>query len=174
MQVGTTEMCFNVSCKKNWFFSFALWKMWCIDNSNIFFLYSCYLLTLSVLEFDRHELQIYEEVARMPPFQRKTLILIGAQGVGRRSLKNRLIVLNPLLFGTTVPCRFYNCCWSACLTHKIFLSANLVFLYVSRYCGEILKYCFLFPISHVSTATWRREGRTVLLLCVQNRDGDGH
>lgn len=40
----------------------------------------------------------------MPPFQRKTLVLIGAQGVGRRSLKNRLIVLNPLLYGTTVPC----------------------------------------------------------------------
>uniref|UniRef100_A0A8C1XS53 Membrane protein, palmitoylated 6a (MAGUK p55 subfamily member 6) n=1 Tax=Cyprinus carpio TaxID=7962 RepID=A0A8C1XS53_CYPCA len=54
-------------------------------------------------EFDRHELQIYEEVAKMPPFQRKTLVLIGAQGVGRRSLKNRLIVLNPLQYGTTVP-----------------------------------------------------------------------
>lgn len=40
----------------------------------------------------------------MPPFQRKTLILIGAQGVGRRSLKNRLIVVNPLRYGTTVPC----------------------------------------------------------------------
>lgn len=40
----------------------------------------------------------------MPPFQRKTLILIGAQGVGRRSLKNRLIVMNPLRYGTTVPC----------------------------------------------------------------------
>eukprot|EP00063_Salmo_salar_P063430 XP_014038265.1 PREDICTED: MAGUK p55 subfamily member 6-like [Salmo salar] len=55
-------------------------------------------------EFDRHELQIYEEVAKMPPFQRKTLVLIGAQGVGRRSLKNRLIIINPLLYGTTVPC----------------------------------------------------------------------
>uniref|UniRef100_A0A8C5ERF1 MAGUK p55 subfamily member 6-like n=1 Tax=Gouania willdenowi TaxID=441366 RepID=A0A8C5ERF1_GOUWI len=54
-------------------------------------------------EFDRYELQIYEEVAKMPPFQRKTLILIGAQGVGRRSLKNRLIVMNPLRYGTTVP-----------------------------------------------------------------------
>ncbi|RVE62592.1 hypothetical protein OJAV_G00158560 [Oryzias javanicus] len=54
-------------------------------------------------EFDRYELQIYEEVARMPPFQRKTLVLIGAQGVGRRSLKNRLIVMNPLRYGTTVP-----------------------------------------------------------------------
>lgn len=60
-------------------------------------------LTAKNAEFDRHELQIYEEVARMPPFQRKTLVLIGAQGVGRRSLKNRLILLNPLLFGTTVP-----------------------------------------------------------------------
>ncbi|XP_067305189.1 MAGUK p55 subfamily member 6a isoform X2 [Pseudorasbora parva] len=60
-------------------------------------------LTAKNAEFDRHELQIYEEVAKMPPFQRKTLVLIGAQGVGRRSLKNRLIVLNPLRYGTTVP-----------------------------------------------------------------------
>ncbi|XP_030057885.1 protein PALS2 isoform X3 [Microcaecilia unicolor] len=60
-------------------------------------------LTTRNAEFDRHEIQIYEEVARMPPFQRKTLVLIGAQGVGRRSLKNRLIVLYPSRFGTTVP-----------------------------------------------------------------------
>lgn len=60
-------------------------------------------LTTRNAEFDRHEIQIYEEVARMPPFQRKTLVLIGAQGVGRRSLKNRLIVMNPTQFGTTVP-----------------------------------------------------------------------
>ncbi|XP_075883775.1 MAGUK p55 subfamily member 6a isoform X2 [Nelusetta ayraudi] len=60
-------------------------------------------LTSKNAEFDRYELQIYEEVVKMPPFQRKTLVLIGAQGVGRRSLKNRLIVLNPLRYGTTVP-----------------------------------------------------------------------
>ncbi|XP_062925500.1 protein PALS2-like isoform X2 [Mobula hypostoma] len=60
-------------------------------------------LTTKNAEFDRHEIMIYEEVARMPPFQRKTLVLIGAQGVGRRSLKNRLIVMNPMRFGTTVP-----------------------------------------------------------------------
>ncbi|XP_036411415.1 MAGUK p55 subfamily member 6b [Megalops cyprinoides] len=60
-------------------------------------------LTARNAEFDRHELQIYEEVAKMPPFQRKTLVLIGAQGVGRRTLKNRLVVLNPTRFGTTVP-----------------------------------------------------------------------
>lgn len=38
----------------------------------------------------------------MPPFKRKTLILIGAQGVGRRSLKNMLIQ-DSNVFGTTIP-----------------------------------------------------------------------
>ncbi|KAM8815744.1 MAGUK p55 subfamily member 2 isoform 1-T1 [Rhynchonycteris naso] len=60
-------------------------------------------LTTKNAEFDRHELLIYEEVARMPPFRRKTLVLIGAQGVGRRSLKNKLIMWNPDRYGTTVP-----------------------------------------------------------------------
>lgn len=43
-------------------------------------------LTTRNAEFDHYEIQIYEEVAKMPPFQRKTLVLIGAQGAGRRSL----------------------------------------------------------------------------------------
>ncbi|KPP61812.1 hypothetical protein Z043_120046 [Scleropages formosus] len=60
-------------------------------------------LTTKNAEFDRHELLIYEEVAKMPPFRRKTLVLIGAQGVGRRSLKNKLLVSDPQRYGTTVP-----------------------------------------------------------------------
>uniref|UniRef100_A0A6I8PE50 MAGUK p55 scaffold protein 2 n=1 Tax=Ornithorhynchus anatinus TaxID=9258 RepID=A0A6I8PE50_ORNAN len=60
-------------------------------------------LTTKNAEFDRHELLIYEEVARMPPFRRKTLVLIGAQGVGRRSLKNKLIMWDQARYGTTVP-----------------------------------------------------------------------
>uniref|UniRef100_UPI00358EA46C protein PALS2-like n=1 Tax=Myxine glutinosa TaxID=7769 RepID=UPI00358EA46C len=55
-------------------------------------------------EFDQHEILLYEEVANMPPFQRRTLVLIGAQGVGRRSLKNRLIVADPARYRSTVPC----------------------------------------------------------------------
>ncbi|XP_062841018.1 MAGUK p55 subfamily member 2a [Trichomycterus rosablanca] len=61
-----------------------------------------YLTTKNAV-FDAHELMIYEEVARVPPFRRRTLVLIGAQGVGRRSLKNKLLVSDPRLFGTTVP-----------------------------------------------------------------------
>ncbi|KAJ8254577.1 hypothetical protein COCON_G00211890 [Conger conger] len=60
-------------------------------------------LTTKNAEFDRHELLIYEEVAKMPPFRRKTLVLIGAQGVGRRSLKNKLLVSDQLRYGTTIP-----------------------------------------------------------------------
>ncbi|KAK2829715.1 hypothetical protein Q7C36_017705 [Tachysurus vachellii] len=60
-------------------------------------------LTTKNADFDMHELMIYEEVAQVPPFKRKTLVLIGAQGVGRRSLKNKLLVSDPHLFGTTIP-----------------------------------------------------------------------
>lgn len=54
-------------------------------------------------EFDKAELQLYEEVCRMPPFERKTLILIGVQGVGRRTLKSRLISYDPDRFATALP-----------------------------------------------------------------------
>ncbi|XP_067225067.1 MAGUK p55 subfamily member 2b isoform X3 [Chanodichthys erythropterus] len=60
-------------------------------------------LTTKNAEFDRHELRIYEEVAKVPPFRRKTLVLIGAQGVGRRSMKNKLLVSDPHRYGTTTP-----------------------------------------------------------------------
>ncbi|KAF5891850.1 MAGUK p55 subfamily member 2-like isoform X3, partial [Clarias magur] len=60
-------------------------------------------LTTKNAEFDRHELLIYEEVAKVPPFRRKTLVLIGAQGVGRRNLKNKLLISQPHRYGTTTP-----------------------------------------------------------------------
>lgn len=64
----------------------------------------CSFFPSVIAEFDRHEILLYEEVAKVPPFKRKTLILIGAQGVGRRRLKNKLLLLDPHLFGTTIPC----------------------------------------------------------------------
>ena len=39
----------------------------------------------------------------MPPFQRRTLVLIGAQGVGRRTLKQRLIKADSSRFGAVTP-----------------------------------------------------------------------
>lgn len=54
-------------------------------------------------EYDKAELQLYEEVTRMPPFKRKTLVLVGVQGVGRRTLKNRLINSDPAKFGSVIP-----------------------------------------------------------------------
>lgn len=54
-------------------------------------------------EFDKADLMLYEEVTRMPPFRRKTLVLIGVSGVGRRTLKNRLINSDPDKFGAVIP-----------------------------------------------------------------------
>lgn len=54
-------------------------------------------------DFDKCEIAIYEEVTRMPPFQRKTLVLVGASGVGRRSLKQKLLKDDPRRFGAVMP-----------------------------------------------------------------------
>lgn len=54
-------------------------------------------------DFDRTDLAIYEEVARMPPFHRKTLVMIGAQGVGRRTLKERVIRADSERFAAVLP-----------------------------------------------------------------------
>lgn len=57
-------------------------------------------------EFDKADIMIYEEVTKMPPFKRKTLVLVGVQGVGRRTLKNRLINSDPDKFGTIIPRKY--------------------------------------------------------------------
>ncbi|XP_065080151.1 protein PALS2 isoform X2 [Ochlerotatus camptorhynchus] len=54
-------------------------------------------------DFDKADLMLYEEVTKMPPFKRKTLVLIGVSGVGRRTLKNRLIQSDPDKFGSVLP-----------------------------------------------------------------------
>ncbi|BFZ22179.1 hypothetical protein BsWGS_25218 [Bradybaena similaris] len=53
-------------------------------------------------EFDKADVMIYEEVRRMAPFERPFLVLVGAKGVGRRSLKERLIKDDPRRFGTPI------------------------------------------------------------------------
>ncbi|KAK7590237.1 hypothetical protein V9T40_001850 [Parthenolecanium corni] len=57
----------------------------------------------SNVEFDKADLFFYEEVTKMHPFKRRTLALIGPQGVGRRTLKGRLINSNPDKFAGVIP-----------------------------------------------------------------------
>ncbi|XP_072936334.1 protein PALS2 [Epargyreus clarus] len=57
----------------------------------------------SSVQLEGAELALYEEVARTPPFLRRTLALVGTRGVGRRTLKNRLIQDHPERFGAVVP-----------------------------------------------------------------------
>lgn len=39
----------------------------------------------------------------MKPFHHKCLVLVGAQGIGRRSIKNRLIQMMPQDYGAPIP-----------------------------------------------------------------------
>ena len=54
-------------------------------------------------EFDKAELAMYEEVTLMKPFRRKTLVLIGASCVARRSLKQKLLQADPDQFAAPLP-----------------------------------------------------------------------
>ncbi|XP_055082839.1 peripheral plasma membrane protein CASK-like isoform X3 [Periophthalmus magnuspinnatus] len=53
--------------------------------------------------FDQLDLVTYEEVVRVPSFKRKTLVLLGAHGVGRRHIKNTLIAKHPDRFAYPIP-----------------------------------------------------------------------
>lgn len=54
-------------------------------------------------DFDKAELQLYEEVCRTPAFERRTLVLIGANGVGKQAFKAKLVNSDPERFGTPLP-----------------------------------------------------------------------
>lgn len=61
--------------------------------------------------FDQLDLVTYEEVIHLPAFMRKTLVLLGAHGVGRRHIKNTLITSQPNNFAYPIP-RNYNLTWA--------------------------------------------------------------
>lgn len=53
--------------------------------------------------FDQLDLVTYEECIHLPAFMRKTLVLLGAHGVGRRHIKNTLITSQPNNFAYPIP-----------------------------------------------------------------------
>ncbi|XP_043289366.1 peripheral plasma membrane protein CASK isoform X6 [Venturia canescens] len=55
--------------------------------------------------FDQLDLVTYEEVVKIPysSFQRKTLVLLGAHGVGRRHIKNTIIGRHPDKYAYPIP-----------------------------------------------------------------------
>uniref|UniRef100_A0A7I4Z5W4 Peripheral plasma membrane protein CASK n=1 Tax=Haemonchus contortus TaxID=6289 RepID=A0A7I4Z5W4_HAECO len=53
--------------------------------------------------FDQLDLVTYEEVMRLSQYRRKTLVLLGAHGVGRRHIKNTLIHRHPGRFAYPIP-----------------------------------------------------------------------
>ena len=57
------------------------------------------------LDFDKAELMLYEPVEKMPPFSRKTLVLVSPHGLGKQTLIHKLVDSNPDMYGTTIPCK---------------------------------------------------------------------
>ncbi|XP_018364069.1 PREDICTED: peripheral plasma membrane protein CASK isoform X4 [Trachymyrmex cornetzi] len=55
--------------------------------------------------FDQLDLVTYEEVVKLPypAFQRRTLVLLGAHGVGRRHIKNTIISKHPDKYAYPIP-----------------------------------------------------------------------
>uniref|UniRef100_A0A0N5AU21 Peripheral plasma membrane protein CASK n=1 Tax=Syphacia muris TaxID=451379 RepID=A0A0N5AU21_9BILA len=53
--------------------------------------------------FDQLDLVSYEEVIRLTTYRRKTLVLLGAHGVGRRHIKNTLIHRHSQRFAYPIP-----------------------------------------------------------------------
>ncbi|XP_007467419.1 PREDICTED: 55 kDa erythrocyte membrane protein isoform X2 [Lipotes vexillifer] len=53
--------------------------------------------------FDQLDVVSYEEVVRLPAFKRKTLVLIGASGVGRSHIKSALLSQSPDKFAYPAP-----------------------------------------------------------------------
>ncbi|KAM9846728.1 55 kDa erythrocyte membrane protein isoform 2-T2 [Aulostomus maculatus] len=53
--------------------------------------------------FDQLDVVSYEEVVQLPAFKRKTLVLIGAPGVGRSHIKNALLTRYPEKFSYPAP-----------------------------------------------------------------------
>uniref|UniRef100_A0A4W3GXT9 55 kDa erythrocyte membrane protein n=1 Tax=Callorhinchus milii TaxID=7868 RepID=A0A4W3GXT9_CALMI len=53
--------------------------------------------------FDRLDLVSYEEVVQLPAFNRKTLVLLGANGVGRRHIKSSLVTKHEDKFAYPIP-----------------------------------------------------------------------
>ncbi|XP_069505078.1 55 kDa erythrocyte membrane protein [Ambystoma mexicanum] len=53
--------------------------------------------------FDQLDVVSYEEVVSLPAFQRKTLVLIGANGVGRSHIKSALLSNHPETFSYPAP-----------------------------------------------------------------------
>jgi len=68
--------------------------------------------------FDQLDLVTYEEVVRLPTYRRKTLVLLGAHGVGRRHIKNTLIQRHPERFSYPIP---RECCM---LTNSYMIGAD--------------------------------------------------
>ncbi|VEL29823.1 unnamed protein product [Protopolystoma xenopodis] len=59
--------------------------------------------------YETKDLVLYEEIALIPGFQRPVVCLVGARGVGRRTLRSMLIKSNPERYAPAIPRKLIRC-----------------------------------------------------------------
>ena len=79
--------------------------------------------------FDQLDLVTYEEVIHLPAFMRKTLVLLGAHGVGRRHIKNSLITSEPTSYAYPIPRSFFVTFFTTCFYLICLLNVCAYILY---------------------------------------------
>jgi hypothetical protein len=57
------------------------------------------------LEYDECDIKVYEEVV-LSNYYTRVLALVGAQQTGKRSLIQKLVMENPVLYQAAVPCEY--------------------------------------------------------------------
>ena len=67
----------------------------------------------------------------MPPFSRKTLVLVSPPGLGKQQIIRRLVESNPDMFGTTMPSKLQKIKIILVLSWPLFLTMS-VFLFIQN------------------------------------------
>ena len=80
------------------------------------------------MEFDKAELTLYEAVEKMPPFSRKTLVLVSPPGLGKQQIIRRLVESNPDMFGTTMPSKLQKIKIILVLSWPLFFMSVFLFI----------------------------------------------
>lgn len=96
-------------------------------------------------DYDKADLVVYEEVTRMPPFKRKTLVLVGVQGVGRRTLKNRLINSDQTKFGSVIPRKLNHTIHMLSVCVCVYLCWNVKPIIICYLWDLYISFLYLFP-----------------------------
>ena len=97
--------------------------------------------SFSCAVFEPYDVVLYEKVSLVPDFKRKTLVLIGAQCIGRRQLKSRLVEDEPDKYGEVKACECLVAGPVGLLSLLLLLQPSSLTLFVQESCVFLMSCC---------------------------------